>query len=211
MTGGYAEYPDLEIEPGRAYWILARYGMTLAMDGVFVSTEQDFKLKLMYNEESEDGWNMIGGPNGAYYSWGDVEIIETDADGNIIFGPMSISMLAEDNEYIDKRIWRWEGDGYASDNSDGFEIEPYEGVWVKSKKKNISLVFPVLSQSGLLQLSSLVTQGRAWLAAVFNHITPAYAASGSDDSPPMPMGVSESGSSSSDLGCFINVIFEKEK
>ncbi|RLD01404.1 MAG: hypothetical protein DRI32_09480, partial [Chloroflexi bacterium] len=208
MTGGYEEYPELEIEPGRAYWMLARYGMNLAMDGVFVSTEQDFKVNLMYNEESEDGWNMIGAPNGAYYSWGDVEIIETDADGNIIFGPMPISMLADDNEYIDKRIWRWDDGGYTFDNSDSFVIAPYEGVWVKSKKKNISLVFPVSSQSGRLQFSSLVTQGKAWIAAVFNHITPACEASGSDDSPPMPMGVSESGSSSSDSGCFIQVITE---
>lgn len=33
------------------------------------------------------------------------------------------------------------------------------------------------------------------MAAVFNHIAPAYAASVSDDSPPMPMGVSDSGNS----------------
>ncbi len=208
MTGDYAQYPDLEIEPGRAYWILARYGMKLAMEGVFVSVDQDFQLNLLYNEESGNGWNMIGSPNSAYYSWVDVEVIEADDSGNIIYGPVPVSMLPDNNEYIDKRIWRWEGDGYVSDDSDVFVIQPYEGVWVKSKKKNIALVFPVSSQAGLFELAAI--KGKEIIGRLFNRITPAYADTASGDSPPMPMGVSDGGDSGSDLGCFIKVISEKE-
>jgi hypothetical protein len=210
LTGMYEQYPDLEIEPGRAYWVLARYGMKLAMEGVFVSIDQDFTLKLFYDEETENGWNMIGGPNGAEYLWYNLEVVGFNDLGNIIDDPMpiSISMLAEDNEYIDKRIWRWEEGGYTSDNSDIFVISPYAGMWVRAKKTNIALVFPVSAQSGLLAKAAL--KGKEYIDGVFNQLSPAYAGSVSNDSPPMPMGYS-SDDSKSDSGCFIKVISADEK
>ncbi|PIP38575.1 MAG: hypothetical protein COX19_11950 [Desulfobacterales bacterium CG23_combo_of_CG06-09_8_20_14_all_51_8] len=206
LTGGYEEYPDLEIEPGRAYWILARYGMTLAMDGVFVSVDRDFTLKLGYDEANGNGWNMIGSPNDASYLWYDLEVVETDDQGDIIFGPVSVSLLPVDNEYIDKRIWRWEDGGYTADNSDSFVLRPYEGAWVKARKKNIALVFPVSAQSGL---SAMYLKAKDWADGFMNFMTPAYAGHADDDSPPMPMGVSNGGGSSG--GCFIEVMSERDK
>jgi uncharacterized delta-60 repeat protein/uncharacterized repeat protein (TIGR02543 family) len=203
MTGMYEQYPDLAIEPGRAYWVLARYGMKLSMKGVFVSPDQDFIFKLLYDEETGNGWNMIGGPNGAEYLWHDLEIVEYDDLGNVIYGPMPISMLAEDNEYIDKHIWRWLEGGYTSDNSDSFVINPYGGVWVRVKKENIALIFPVSAQSGFLAKAAL--KGKEFIGGLFNQISPAYAGFVSNDSPPMPMGFSDAGSGS-DPGCFIRVI-----
>ncbi len=205
LTGEYTEYPDFGIEPGRAYWILARNGLSLEMDGVFVSTDQDFYLPLDYDQETRNGWNMIGSPNTAYYAWYDLEIVETDGAGNIIYGPMPVSMLPENNAYIDKRIWRWEAGGYDSEGSEYYVLQPYEGAWVKARKKNITLVFPVASQAG--QFARTVFTGKEMIATLFDHARPAFADNGNSDTPPMPMSLgNSSGSGGSGSGCFIKII-----
>lgn len=206
LTGNYDEYPGLAIEPGRAYWVLARYGMTLDMEGVFVSTDQDYHLPLLYDEATENGWNMIGVPNDAYYLWFDLEIMETDTAGNILFGPLPVSMLDTGNEYIDKRIWRWQGSGYTSDNSNTYVMEPYSGAWVKAKGKNVVLIFPAASQSGPAAMT--MYQGIGYLRSLSGSITPAYADTAGDDSPPMPMSLGDS-EVSSGSGCFIKAASDK--
>jgi hypothetical protein len=184
-SGGYVEYGEnLKIEPGRAYWFLARDGLNITIDGVPVSGSHDIEVGLLYNSSSENGWNMIACPNNADYHWGDVEVVEYDESGNIVYGPTAISELGDPNDYIDKRLWAWENGSYYSDT---FLMKKYEGYWVKVKKANVFLRFPVNTQAGLSNLSTQV------------------AIPDPGDSPPGPMGdfsVSEGGIGG-DVGCFI--------
>jgi len=59
--------------------------------------------------------------------------------------------------------------------------------------------------------SAAVSKGKEYIGSAFNQITPAYADTGSGDSPLMPMGFSNDSGSGSDLGCFIQVISEEVK
>jgi len=190
----YIEYGNgLMIEPGRAYWFLARNGLPITVDGVYVSMSHDIGVSLLYNSDTENGWNMIGCPNNANYKWDDVQVIEYDANGAIVFGPTTISALSDPNDYIDKRLWRWVNGEYASDTT---VMEAYEGYWVKVKKANISLKFPAAAQTSdtnpevQLPISSL-------------------AVSDPSDLPPRPMGdVTTGGDSSEGIGgCFIDTVF----
>jgi len=80
---------------------------------------------------------------------------------------------------------------YASDTT---VMEAYEGYWVKVKKANISLKFPVAAQTSL---TNVELQPTASLAI-----------SDPEDLPPRPMGdVSSGGDSSEGIGgCFINAV-----
>jgi hypothetical protein len=139
-SGAYREYGDgLTIEPGRAYWIFARNGLTVTVDGVPVSTVHDIEVPLRYNADAADGWNMIAPPNDRTYNWGDIAVVVYDSEGRISFGPEAIDALAETNPYIDKRLWRWNGEAYSSDTR---QLLPHEGYWVRALASDICLRFP---------------------------------------------------------------------
>ena len=139
-SGGYREYGDgLKIEPGRAYWVFARNGLTVTVDGVPVSTVHDIEVPLRYNTDAADGWNMIAPPNDRTYNWGDIAVVVYDSEGRITFGPEAINMLAETNPYIDKRLWRWNGEDYVSDTG---QLLPHEGYWVRALAPDVCLRFP---------------------------------------------------------------------
>ena len=189
-SGGYVEYgSNLIIEPGRAYWFLARDGLDITVNGVPVSGSHDIELGLLYNASNENGWNMIACPNNADYYWGDVEVVEYDDKGNILYGPTAISELGDDpNDYIDKRLWAWENGSYSYyPDPDDFLMKKYEGYWVKVKKANVFLRFPVSTQAGLSNLSTRM------------------AIPDPDDSPPAPIGNFSvtPGGAGGDVGCFI--------
>ncbi len=188
ISDGYIEYGNnLQIEPGRAYWFLARNGLPITMDGVPVSLDHDIDLSLLYNSETGNGWNMIGCPNNSNYNWGDVQVLEYDADGAILFGPTTISDLPESNSYIDKHLWRWENGDYTSATT---IMEAYIGYWVKVKKENVVLRFHVQAQT-----SHTTTEQPPISMSISN----------SEDMPPRPMGATNRGSSSKEIGgCFID-------
>ncbi|MDM8537148.1 hypothetical protein QUF70_10370 [Desulfobacterales bacterium HSG17] len=185
QNGAYKEYGNnLEMEPGRACWVFARKGMNMNIKGVPVSTDHDIELELFYNPETGDGWNMIAPPNNADYLWDSIMILEYDDSGNIIFGPESLSKLADDNPYIDKRLWTWENGAYADNTQNMLR---HNGYWVKVLKQNIFLKFPVSAQTNL---SSTVAQIQTFKKAV-KQITrklfiPDTAIAYSGDSPPLP-------------------------
>ncbi len=185
--GAYVEYgTNLSIEPGRAYWFLARNGLDITVNGVPVSLSEDIELRLKYNSSTGNGWNMIGCPNSADYYWGNVEVLEYDADGNIVFGPTAISSLSDSNDYINKRLWRWELGSYASGTA---WMGKYEGYWVKVKKANVFLRFPASVQASLSNPATMfayaLSEGKRqiirWLT------TPRVAIADSGDLPPRPM------------------------
>ncbi len=210
-TGAYRECgSNLKIEPGRAYWVLARDGLNITVNGIPVSQTHDIEVGLLYNPGSGDGWNMIAAPNNANYYWDYVEVVEYDSFGNIVSGPTAISYLSVDNGLIDKSLWRWEYGAYYSDTT---LMEKYKGYWVKVKKENVFLRFPVSARAGLsnpsTMLAYLLSEGKrlvnAWI------LSPEQAIADSGDSPPSPMGDfsgSTGGGGSSvevggDVGCFI--------
>jgi len=214
--GGYIEYDgDLEIEPGRAYWVLARNGLDVSLDGVPVSLSNDMEVGLSYNSGTGDGWKMVGCPNDAKYYWEDVQVIEYDGDGNIVFGPTAVSALSDPNDYIDTQLWQWETGSYASYlPGDNFLMEKHKGYWVKAKKANVYLRFPVSAQTTALSnprsvmLASFTSRAKRWLKKWI--LTPQAAIAGSGESPPMPMGelnttasAPSGGYGESGGGCFI--------
>jgi hypothetical protein len=210
-VGSYVEYGNnLKIEPGRAYWFLARNGLDITVDGIPVSTGHDIDVALLYNSDSGNGWNMIAPPNNADYYWDSVEVLEYDANGNLIFGPTPIYALSETNPYIDKRLWRWEGGSYIPDT---LWMMRYSGYWVKVKKANVFLRFPVGAQAARItnsktMLALVFSKGKRWLKGWLP--TPRPAIADADDSPPEPMGYGAGGAGAlservaGDVGCFIS-------
>jgi Leucine-rich repeat (LRR) protein len=207
--GSYREFGNaLNIEPGRAYWIFARNGVSIKVDGVPVSLTQDIEVQLFYNAQSGDGWNMIACPNDSDYFWDTVEVVEYDASGNIVFGPVPVSHLDDPNPYIDRQLWRWADGEYFPDTE---LMVRYKGYWVKVLKANVFLRFTVRAQvtaeGGVIQ--ALLKKGTR-LAS------PASATAYTGDSPPPPIAgltssasITGSGDSSASGGCFIQTSSEK--
>jgi hypothetical protein len=207
LSGGYVEVNKLEIDPGRAYWVLARNGLDVVPNGVPVTLDQPVEIPLNYNSGTGNGWNQIGCPNAADYYWDYVEVVAYDSEGGIVFGPEPIYALTDPNDYIDIRLWSWEHGTY---NDATTEMYQNEGYWVKAKAENVYLRFSSsawasLSKPGSM-FASLLNNGKNWVDRWI--LAPSSAIADSGDSPPMPMGdfSSPSGSSSSDGGgggCFI--------
>ena len=191
--GGYRDYGDFEVVPGRAYWVLARHGMDLDRQGVATATTEDIFVELDYNPSNDDGWTMIAVPNNAEYHWGNVEIVVHDDEGNILYGPMPIRQLAEDNPYIDTRLWEWErpDSRYEVRDSANFRIQPHGGYWAKARAENVSLNFPYDMQiawaNPKVMMNGWFHAGIEWMDE--NILPrPAYANLDADgqESPPMP-------------------------
>jgi hypothetical protein len=199
-TGGYIECGNImKIEPGRAYWFLARNGMDVTVSGVPVSVNHDIDVPLRYKPVNQNGWNMIGCPNDANYNWNDVQVLVYGAEGNIIYGPAAISVLDDDNPYISKQLWRWEGGAYISDMP---VMERNSGYWVNVKQENVWLRFPVTAQQ---QTSGPQARSSAFSQRCDDD-------DDDDECPPRPMSgvtlsiVNEDGGTSVEagVGCFIH-------
>lgn len=197
--GGTLEFGDeFEIEPGRAYWILAANGLDITVNGVEVSMDHDIDLKLYYNEEKNFYWNMIACPNAANYRWEDIEVLAYNSNNQIEFGPTPISELEADNDYIDLNLWQWKNGEYIP----GVEVMiVHEGYFMKVKRENVYLRFPVEAQ--------LIYDDNLSLKSSVGEKSMSAAETTDGDTPPMPMeGVTfhyRDGSSRVDAGsgCFI--------
>ncbi len=207
ITEGYIDCGNgLEIEPGRAYWVLARDGLNVSYSGIPVSLFTDIYVSLSYNESTGNGWNQIGCPNASNYNWDDVEVRTFNELNEAVWVP--ISDLSDDNDYIDKQLWRWDNGSYFSDTT---LMEPYEGYWVRVKQANVSIRFPESAQASVsktgVMFASFINKGQRWLEKwVFS---PSEAIAVSSDSPPLPMAslsvysLDASGGSGSGGNCFI--------
>jgi hypothetical protein len=198
----------LKIEPDRAYWVLARNGLDVIVNGVPASQSHDIEVKLLYNSRVGNGWNMIGCPNNAGYFWEDVEVLAYDANGNIVFGPEAIILLPDNNPYIDKRLWRWENGSYYADT---IFMEAYEGYWVKARKPGVFLRFSTGAQAGLsdpgTRLANLTHTGKRYLNLW--PFTPRSAIADDGDSPPRPManfGSDTNGQDPLGAACYIDTL-----
>jgi len=224
MISGYVACGSgLIIEPGRAYWVLARNAVDFTVDGIPASMS-DTEVELFYDADTGDGWNQVAGPNYAHYSWDDVKVLEYDSEGCVVSGPTAVSALPVDNDLIDTRLWRWDDGAYYDDTA---TMVQGEGYWVKAKKANVFLRFDQAVQIELAQLSnpgimfaSVLDKAKRWVKECF---APETAIADSGDTPPMPMvdfsesssGADAAGGSGSDAdsdggggggggGCFID-------
>ncbi|NOY70559.1 MAG: DUF5011 domain-containing protein, partial [Deltaproteobacteria bacterium] len=214
LTGTYLECgDDLRVKPGRSYWVLARHGLDVTVQGVPVSTDVDIEVKLQYGDNG-NGWNMIGVPNGRDYFWDDIQVIQYDDDGALLTkDPLSVESAAS-RGLINPNVWIWDDGVYARHlpgESPMFKLVHREGFWVKALQKGVALRFvagaprPVVS-SGMGQLiASLDKTATAWLDKWFFAKT---ANADAGDSPPLPMeGLDLSGGASDGGGgCFITTV-----
>mgnify|MGYP006276540251 CR=1 FL=1 len=206
--GGYAEYPNFSLSPGRAVWFLARSGLTVDIEGVPVSITEDVEIPLNFNNKSNNGWNMIGPPNDRNYLWSDVEVVVYGDACNVVFGPERIGNLDDSNPYIDTRLWEWNDGTYADDTT---MLTSGYGYWVRAKQKNVSLRFPVGAQAKLSNPSVMLAIALDKTRRLGQKIIfPETVSAGHDtDTPPAPMqalGVQERSESPSGGNCFISVI-----
>ena len=227
-SGSYKEFgSSLEIEPGRAYWILARNGLNnVSVDGVPVSLTQDIEVPLDFNAGLNYGWNMVGPPNQADYYWARVQVVKYDANGNVIAGaPPNIIEVGDPAAavYIDTNLWSWDNNiiDYISEppsiseppNIDDPIMWQNQGYWVKALQANVSLRFPgdpgyearvvqVESFSPAQMIVSTFNKGLFHLKQLLG--TPRAVADGGD-SPPLPMGSFDSPSAAGG-GCFIATV-----
>ena len=100
----YIEFgKGLTIEPGRAYWVLARHGLDVVINGVPVSMVEDIEVCLHTHSSTGMGWNMIAPPNKANYLWNDVQVGSLEYPEEVAIGDPS--RLAD--RVINHRIWEW--------------------------------------------------------------------------------------------------------
>ena len=203
VKGDYNEYgPNLKIEPGRALWFLSKYPYNIRVKGTPVSLTEDFDLPLLYNPATGDGWNMISCPNDAWYDWNEMEIL---ADGQ----KFRISDPGSEN-CISLRFWKWVEGNYVFYDAEGpvgnekylFDpdsvLKPFEGYWVKARKANVTLRFPVTAQ----------VDKEAEMK--FRSFTGTRRSSSSGENPPAPVtGFDQNSTVSEDSvgGCFISTLF----
>lgn len=218
--GGYVECSDtLMIEPGKAYWFLARNGVNLSINGVPVSNTLDIDVPLDYNAGARNGWNMIAPPNNADYRWADVQVLAYNSEGTMILNPTPIKQLAENNNYLDRRMWTFENGAYMPYLPDetGAYLVRYTGAWVKAETSGVFLRFPAAAQTQAAGVITLINRKHENRWSMGQWLAPetAVAASDDQDSPPEPMydlTVNlENGSARIDSGggCFISETLEK--
>ena len=190
-SGGYLEYGRglKEIKPGQAYWIFAKDGLEITVEGVLVSTSHDIEVELVCNLDVDKGcWNMIACPNDVVYDWNRVVVVRYHDDGTEkIVMPVSSS----DNDLVHKKLWAWENGTYNYE-SEITEMLPNEGYWVKALQEDVFLRFPGSDRN---EPSPEVGARRSRASA-----------SDYDDAPPAPMGYTGGKSSRVDEnggGCFV--------
>ncbi|MFH1154851.1 MAG: Ig-like domain-containing protein, partial [Pseudomonadota bacterium] len=183
MTGTYIVFGNgLAIKPGMAYWLLARDGLNITMNGIPVSLARDVDISLDFNPASGSGWNMIGCPNGANYYWQEIQLIVYDDLGNVIYGPVPMGDVPSDNPYLDTRLWRWENGSYAWDTS---LMEAYSGYWARARAAHVHLRFPVSAQVTLTAGSGSIRTAVAGM--LMKYLLPATVSASAGDEPPAPM------------------------
>jgi len=223
MTGDYIEFGEgLEMEPGRAYWILAREGLTVNFNGVPVSETADVYVELDYNENTENGWNMVAPPNNFRYYWRNVQVVVDEGGTLTPIGTLQYLQEQEDqqgepNDYIDLRLWRWnqQTETYDADTPEtdpNAEMQAYAGYWVRAKQANIYLMFEeqarVIASLGRPEnmLARTWHRSKTWLRNLDFFSREAIADS---DSPPMPPAALDENTADPVFGgCYVKTIRE---
>jgi hypothetical protein len=203
----YIEFDQgLEMEPGRAVWILTRDSLEVNFNGVPVSMTESMEVCLHTHPSTKTGWNMIAPPNAANYLWNQVMVGRWLGPGdNRNVDPVPVSNPVADT-LINHRIWEWKEGEYVNHRLDeNFVLEHYKGYWVKAIVDGAYLVFPDYAQ--VVGLSTprntmLAYRGKTvqWIRRMMPNTREAIA---DTDSPPMPMEVLAGNTEPVFEGCFI--------
>ena len=115
--GGYREFGDIKaIEPGKAYWLLARYDMDLFLSGRTVNNYDPFFVQL------QPGWNVIGSPFLYPVRWADVMAKNPDY-----------------SQFISPALWSFSDGGFSKADT----LNPFEGYYVfNSFAGDVEVVIP---------------------------------------------------------------------
>lgn len=208
-AGRYLEYGGaLTVAPGMAYWFLAREGLDTPVAGVETSLAVPLHVPLAVNPVKGFGWNMVSPPNRADYLWKNIQLVQADDQGKILFGPTRITDLGTNNGLILPTVWEWSDGvytGYAAGDS-GAVLRSGQGYWIKALQAGVYLVFPPDAQTTDASLTWLGEAGH-WLKRRFS-ASPAVAADA--DTPPAPPSALTADSSSrvdgGGGGCFLSTM-----
>lgn len=220
LISTYNEFGNnLNISPGRSFWILARKGIEISVKGIQVSTIDDFDLRLIYNPASKDGWNMAACPNDKIYDWNNgIQVFQKNDNGEIIKGPVSITSF--ENDLVDPVIWKWKNGTYAyfdpkgtyenqlyepDTDIDANLLKPGQGYWIKVLKENVWLRFPGTALADQqypagAKFMHMINNTKNKVKKYLFYTKPAIA--DSNNGPPDPIG-SISSADGGSAGCFI--------
>ena len=219
LNNSYIEYnSDLTIEPGKAYWFLARTGLDIQIEGISVSLDLDIDIPIQYDSTNGDGWNMIGCPNKANYKWGNIQVLQYNEDSTVISGPFSLSDAANQdliNLLIENKLWYWNNGAYNEESSSDFVLEFYKGYWVKVKSNNVVLRFPKKNQMKRRRNNSQLTQiirnsQSLFKTRLFFKPKNAYADSQNTPPPPMRGFTGDSIEVGSSGGCYLSTLWSDD-
>ncbi len=208
--GQYIEFGNgLEMEPGKACWILSRDDLVVNFNGVPVSMTADMDVCLHTHPSTGMGWNMIAPPNAANYRWNDVLVGRSvDGDPDLEVFPVPVTSPVA-STLINHRIWEWQNGDYKDHRLDeNFVLKYYKGYWVKAIVEGAYLVFPESAQVAGLSTprnTMLAWKGKAiqWMKRLLPAPSEALA---DNDTPPMPMGLFDDSVDPVFEGCFIETV-----
>ena len=204
----YIQYnSDMEILPGKAFWVLSRSDMQFSVSGVRVSTTEEIDVPLYYGVDLQNGWNMIGSPTQKDYYWDLLIVVPYNSNGEMINenGDViqaqdlkTIAAWGPDNPFIEPQLWRWEKGVYYESSEESsyyskYIIHAYSGYWIRAKQSNVWLRFPVNAQA-IVKRSNHSRSTEQWIA------------SETSSSPPSPMDGFSTASTDISKGCFISAV-----
>ena len=196
VKGWYVEYnEDFMIFPGRACWFLSLISFPLTIEGVPLNRNEPVDVPLIYNNDTQDGWNMIGCPNQFDYEWHKIEIIAYNSTGQEVYSETIgsiISQISMDATYrspnISPYLWQWQDGNYSWDTT---ILKANQGYWVEARSSSVYLRFLPTAR---------FTGRRAQSDHFFGLTAPTY-------EPPGPMNGYSTRTEGNDIhsGCFIQV------
>ena len=202
----YIEFGQgLVMEPGKAYWVLARNPLAVNFSGVPVNTGYPVEVCLYTHPSTGKGWNMIAPPNAADYRWNDVLVGRWVEDPFVWVEPVPVTDPVA-STLINHRIYEWQNGAYIDHRLDeNFVLEQNKGYWVEAILDGVYLEFNSSAQvAGLStpRTTLLAWKGKAvrWMKRLLPVPREAIA---EGDSPPMPMESLDGNSDPLFEGCFV--------
>jgi hypothetical protein len=124
--GEFHEYPDVpNMTPGIAYWLIAKVGVKIDVEGELVDMENDFIIRI------PPGFFQLGCPFPFPVKWSEVKVRK----GNVTF-PIG----DPGNEWISPFLWKYEG---GEDYVIAEKLEPWKGYWVENvSDEEVELLIP---------------------------------------------------------------------
>ncbi|MFA4881058.1 MAG: S8 family serine peptidase [Candidatus Doudnabacteria bacterium] len=143
----------LSFSPGRGYWLITRLGpYNIDATGTLVPNS-DYYVHLSAGPTPEaGGWNQIGVPFNYSVAWLNSTIkVKNTATGQIVDLD-----TAQANNWLENKIWWWDGSQYQFAIAPAGQLDPWAGYWVHNFIECDLIVSPTaISGAGAASLSAL--------------------------------------------------------